>query len=169
MSTAFLAASTRPTTIFAIRPCLQTGFAVAFSVRRCCKRRASDKKTFANAMKRKDAFEFCRASCRTSSKSTVHGNAYISEKRFCLSPSILSQKLPADVTVSLLAPASRVTSWQITIGKQGESCADVCRNVGKGCDARYVKLRVSLCFTRVAPGISPPSTPARSSKRTFRE
>ncbi|EKX46586.1 hypothetical protein GUITHDRAFT_107373 [Guillardia theta CCMP2712] len=83
-----------------------------------------DKKTFADAVKRKDSFEFCRASCRTSSKSTVHGNAYISEKRFCLSPSILSNTLPADVAV--------------TVGKQGESCAEVCSSVGKRCDTRYI-------------------------------
>lgn len=36
----------------------------------------ASKKTFAKAVGSNDAFEFCRATCRTSSKSTVHGNEY---------------------------------------------------------------------------------------------
>ena len=68
------------------------------------------KRTFEKAVQDRDAFEFCRraalrvqhrlppraepaisrrASCRTSSKSTVHGNAYMSEYR-CAPPAARS-------------------------------------------------------------------------------
>ena len=66
-----------------------------------------------------------RASCRTSSMSTVHGNAYISEKKHCLSPvPVTAGKFPADVkTVS---------------GAQGESCDAVCAKKGWHCDGRFI-------------------------------
>ena len=66
-----------------------------------------------------------RASCRTSSMSTVHGNAYITDKKYCLSPvPIKTAKMPADV--------------ETVKGAQGESCDTVCANKGWHCDARFI-------------------------------
>jgi hypothetical protein len=66
-----------------------------------------------------------RASCRTSSMSTVHGNAYISEKKHCLSPfPVAAGKMPADVDT--------------VVGAQGESCDAVCAKKGWHCDGRFI-------------------------------
>ena len=66
-----------------------------------------------------------RASCRTSSMSTVHGNAYISEKKHCLSPfPVAAGKMPADVDT--------------VAGAQGESCDAVCAKKGWHCDGRFI-------------------------------
>jgi len=57
--------------------------------------------------------------------STVHGNAYISEKKHCLSPvAHTSSKMPADV--------------ETVAGAQGESCDTVCAKKGGHCDGRYI-------------------------------
>jgi len=83
----------------------------------------ASKKTFAKAVGSNDAFEFCRATCRTSSKSTVHGNEYLSPTRFCLSPFTIATKLPPSVSA--------------VPGDQGLSCTQVCKAQKKRCDARF--------------------------------
>lgn len=89
------------------------------------------KRTFEDTAKSRDAFEFCRASCRTSSKSTVHGNAYISEYRFCLSPEILTDApMPADM--------------KGLAGNDGVSCDDTCGAAGLYCDLRYLPV-INTC------------------------
>ena len=84
---------------------------------------AAAKKTFAKAVHDHDVFEFCRATCRTSSKSTVHGNEYLSPMRFCLSPDTVASKLPSSVT-----PVA---------GEQGHSCVQTCESHSKTCDTRF--------------------------------
>ena len=117
---------------------------------------ARDKKTFQKAVAANDAFEFCRsvsisapclmshvlagspellqrdrASCRTSSMSTVHGNGYISEKRHCLSQvPAATDKMPSDV--------------EVVAGAQGESCDAVCGRKGWHCDGRFIS-SVNTC------------------------
>mmetsp|Transcript_78647 Transcript_78647/g.211336 ORF Transcript_78647/g.211336 Transcript_78647/m.211336 type:complete len:259 (+) Transcript_78647:15-791(+) len=87
-----------------------------------------DKRTYQRAVKEKDVFEFCRASCRTSSKSTVHGNAYNSEYRHCVSPDDLG--VPPDL--------------KAVAGLQGQSCDDTCQEAGLACDLRFL-FAVNTC------------------------
>jgi len=82
-------------------------------------------KTFQQSVKNNDSFEFCRAACRTSSRSTVHGNAYSSAQKFCTTPVRVAKKLPADTAV--------------TAGKQGQSCTAVCESAGKVCSAEFLQ------------------------------
>jgi len=86
-----------------------------------------EKLTYKASVEGNNVFEFCRASCRTSSKSTVHGNAYMSTSRFCVSPAPLSSK-------SIKPPAD----LQVVAGDQGASCDQVCAARKASCDARFI-------------------------------
>lgn len=85
---------------------------------------ASGMKSFQQAVKENDSFEFCRQACRTSSKSTIHGNAYSSPNKYCTAPVRLPRKLPDDATV--------------VAGQQGLACSAVCENTGKVCSPEFL-------------------------------
>lgn len=86
---------------------------------------ARHKKTFEKAVAAGDDFEFCRASCRTSSMSTVHGNAFVTDHKYCLSPvPVKLAKLPTEI--------------ETLVAAQGDSCDTACAKKDMHCDARFI-------------------------------
>jgi hypothetical protein len=77
-----------------------------------------------------NAFDFCKAKCRTNSKSTVHENAYKSRQHFCYGDEPGSGAVDAGASV---AGKVAMGSVDVQTGEAGESCDQVCRRHSKAC------------------------------------
>lgn len=76
-------------------------------------------------------FEYCRGKCRTSSKSTVHENAYLDVHHHCFSQS--------GKPVMPLPPAPLLpTSVKVQVGGKGESCTDTCNRTNSNCALQHM-------------------------------
>ncbi|KAK9808166.1 hypothetical protein WJX73_004026 [Symbiochloris irregularis] len=65
------------------------------------------------------AFEYCRGKCRTTSRSTVHENAYLDPHHHCFSNS----GKPTTPTPPVPALPNTIT---LAVGQRGQSCQDAC-------------------------------------------
>lgn len=76
-------------------------------------------------------FEYCRGKCRTSSKSTVHENAYLDSHHHCFSQS--------GKPVMPLPPAPQLpTSVKVEVGEKGESCTATCNKTNSICALQHM-------------------------------
>ncbi|OMP07066.1 hypothetical protein COLO4_07661 [Corchorus olitorius] len=72
-------------------------------------------------------FDYCAGRCRHNSESVVHENAYVSDFHHCFS-------LPSNSSGSTVTPVeARLNGINVIIGRQGESCDQVCKSNGQSC------------------------------------
>ncbi|BDA49135.1 probable UPF0454 protein C12orf49 homolog at N-terminal half [Coccomyxa sp. Obi] len=76
-------------------------------------------------------FEYCRNKCRTSSKSTVHENAYLSTFHHCFSASG-KPTTPAPPT----PPIPKTVT--VVLGSAGQSCTEMCEGTGRRCARQHL-------------------------------
>ena len=76
-------------------------------------------------------FEYCKATCRTTSRSTQHENSFIGDRRYCFTPGA-RPRLP----VPPAPPLSK--SLTMIVGEAGASCDAACRKDELECnDAHF--------------------------------
>ncbi|CAL5226902.1 g9775 [Coccomyxa viridis] len=78
-----------------------------------------------------DVFAYCQDRCRTSSKSTVHENAYLSPSHHCYSKSG-KPMTPAPPTPEV------PTFISVVQGSAGQSCTALCQGVGRRCAQEHL-------------------------------
>mmetsp|Transcript_57625 Transcript_57625/g.117299 ORF Transcript_57625/g.117299 Transcript_57625/m.117299 type:complete len:277 (-) Transcript_57625:9-839(-) len=76
-------------------------------------------------------FAFCASMCRSHSKSTVHENAYISNRHHCFSE--LGRPFVSDPL-----PQGALNGVTLTVSKQGESCDTACRAIRRSCSESHL-------------------------------
>lgn len=75
-------------------------------------------------------FEYCKATCRTTSRSTQHENAFIGDRRYCYTPGA-RPRLP-------VPPAPPVNKdLTALVGKAGDSCDVTCRKRSLECNEAH--------------------------------
>ena len=81
-------------------------------------------------------FEYCRAVCRTTSRSTDHENAFIDTRRYCFSPGGRPH-LP----IPPARPLDPGATTKLLVGDKGTSCDDTCRKQSLECNPkRFVSI-----------------------------
>ncbi|EIE18996.1 hypothetical protein COCSUDRAFT_31544 [Coccomyxa subellipsoidea C-169] len=76
-------------------------------------------------------FEYCRNKCRTSSKSTVHENAYLSPFHHCFSSS-------GKPTTAAPPTPPIPKSVTVVLGSAGQSCNALCESTGRRCAQQHL-------------------------------
>lgn len=81
-------------------------------------------------------FDYCRAKCRTNSKSTVHENAYKSEQHHCFSTADTPKEVKStSAGANTPTKTKRIPNYKVVLGNQGEACDKACERAGSRCVA----------------------------------
>eukprot|EP00798_Chlamydomonas_sp_ICE-L_P003874 gene3874-13938_t len=80
-----------------------------------------------------DAFDYCRGTCRSHSRSTMHENAYIDSRHHCFS------RLGKPMLSEALAPGA-LANVHVVMSAPRMSCVQACNSVQKSCSAPHLHI-----------------------------